>query len=78
MKWLYMEVSLCIQQMHFQNTIVEQDSRASLSSININGNISYEASWNIEYRCDSFVYFFLFTVNREEDIARESFSFKII
>jgi hypothetical protein len=39
-----MEVSLCIQQMHFQNTIVEQDSRASLSSININGNISYEAS----------------------------------
>jgi len=42
-----MEVSLCIQQMHFQNTIVEQDSKASLSSININDNISYEASWNI-------------------------------
>ena len=52
-------------------------TRASLSSININSNIFYEACWNIEYKCDSSVYFFLFTVSREEDIARESFSFKI-
>jgi len=34
-----MEVSLCIQKMYFQNTIVEQEH---LYPQSINGNISYE------------------------------------
>jgi hypothetical protein len=53
----------------------------TLYPTNINGNITYEGILkHRKYRrCDSLVSFLiLFTVNREEDIARESFSFKII
>ena len=72
-----MEVLWCVQQIHFQNTIVKQEH---FYLIFINGNISYEGILkNRKYRCDSLCGgFFLFTVNREEGIARKSFSFKII
>jgi hypothetical protein len=74
-----MKVLWCIQQIHFHNTIVKQEH---FYLIFINGNISYEGILkNRKYRCDSLcgVFFFLlFTVNRDEGIARKSFSFKII
>ena len=54
-------------------------TRSSLPPININGNISYEGILkHKKYRCDSSVsFFYLFIVNYDEGIARESFSFKI-
>ena len=53
-------------------------TRASLiyKAIHINGNVYYESILkHRKYRCDSFVSF-LFTVNRDEDIACESFDSK--
>ena len=68
---------MCIQQIHFQNTIVKEEH---LYPININGNVSYEGNLKHgKYKCDSLVScFFLFTRNRDIAIARESFSFKTI
>jgi hypothetical protein len=51
----------------------------STPPININDNISYEGILkHRKYRCDSSVsFFYLFIVNYDEGIGRESFSFKI-
>ena len=61
------------------DTFSEHMSNKSISTlININGNICYEGILkHRKYRYDSSVVF-LFTVNRDEGIAHELFSFKII
>ena len=59
-KWIYMKVLWCIQQIHFHNTIVKQEH---FYLIFINGNISYEGILkNRKYRCDSLcgVFFFYY------------------
>ena len=68
---------MCIQQIHFQNTIVKEEHPYP---ININGNVSYEGNLKHgKYKRDSLVsWFFLFTGNRDMAIAGESFSFKTI
>jgi hypothetical protein len=55
-------------------------SNNSISTpININGNISYEGILKQNILEDvNLLWRFSFTVNRNEDIVRESFSFKII
>ena len=62
--------------MHFQNTIVKQEHLCPQSILIATFSMKHVETYNINVipQCR----FFLFTVSREEDIARESFSFKII
>ena len=51
-------MEVCIQQIHFQNTI---DKQNHLYPVDINNNISYEGILkHRKYRCDSLVSFFIY------------------
>ena len=71
-----MKALLCIEEIHFQNTIVKDEH---LYTININDKVSYGGNLKHgNYKCASLVSFVFFNVNRDMAITRESFSFKII